>query len=240
MLTMAILEDNEPVREELIRFLSRPDRRITGFGTAAALLASLPDGVPHIAMLDLGLPDMDGLDVARRLREAHPGMGLIILTARTHANDRSHGYESGADIFLTKPTNVRELEAVVQNLSDHVLRSVPVAQTEFEFELRTKALCLRKQGHDWLDLTPLEAQLLASLARAPERELSTSALIEVFHSNHPGNHVPTKPVDFALSRDNLAVLISRLRAKLPDDGATLIKAIRGHGYRLTAHVHVID
>lgn len=237
MLTMAILEDNEPVREELIRFLSRPDRHITGFGTAAALLASLSEEVPHIAMLDLGLPDMDGLDVARRLREAYPGMGLIILTARTHANDRSHGYESGADIFLTKPTNVRELEAVVQNLADHVLRSVA---TDAEFELRPKALCLRKLGHDWIDLTPLEALLLASLARARDRELSTSALMEAIHSNHTGSPAPTKPVDTALSRDNLAVLISRLRAKLPDDGASLIKAIRGHGYRLTAHVRVID
>ena len=233
LLTMAVLEDNDLVREELISFLSRPGRRITGYGSAAALWGHLLDEVPHITLLDLGLPDMDGLDVARRLRHAHPGMGLIILTARTHANDRSHGYENGADIFLTKPTNVRELEAVVQNLADRVLRSLA---PEPEFELRTKALCLRKLGGDWLDLTPLEVHLLTTLARAPQRELGTQALVDALQACHPVK----KPLDATASRDNLAVLISRLRTKLSGDGATLIKAIRGHGYRLTALVRVMD
>lgn len=236
LLNMAILEDNDLVREELISFLSRPGRRVSGFGTAAALWAHLLDDVPHITLLDLGLPDMDGLDVARRLRQAHPGMGLIILSARTHANDRSHGYENGADIFLTKPTNVRELEAVVQNLADRVLRSLA---PEPEFELRTKALCLRKLGGDWVDLTPLEVQLLTTLARAPQRELSTQALVDALQACHPCSPAK-KPLDASAGRDNLAVLISRLRTKLHGDGATLIKAIRGHGYRLTALVRVMD
>jgi DNA-binding response OmpR family regulator len=225
MLKIAVLEDNDLVREELISFLSRPDRSVTGFGTATGFFVHLREDVPHITILDLGLPDLDGLDVARRLRKSHASMGLIILTARTHGNDRSHGYEIGADIFLTKPTNVRELEAVVQNLADRILRA-EASTIPFDFELQREALRIRRPAGPWVALTKTEAKLLECLSLAPQRELATQALLDRLAANGSAT----------LTRETLAVLISRLRSKIRGDDTDLITAVRGYGYRLTTEL----
>lgn len=226
MLKIAVLEDNDLVREELISFLSRADRSVIGFGTAGGLFSHLQHDVPHITLLDLGLPDIDGLDVARRLRREHLPMGLIILTARTHGHDRSYGYECGADIFLTKPTNVRELEAVVQNLADRVLRDV-IGDRHFDFELKRETSRIRRPAGPWVQLTKTELNLLQCLCLAP---LATQTLLDRMATMGSAN----------VTREALAVVISRLRSKLPGQGAGLITAVRGCGYRLAGELQLLD
>lgn len=235
MLSIAVLEDNEIVAEELIRYLARPGRSVAGYGTAAALLAHMHSSPPDIAIVDLGLPDMDGLDVVRRLRQISPDMGVIILTARSHRHDRSHGYEAGSDVFLSKPTNVRELDAVVQNLADRVLR-LKQEKDPFDYVLQRGAMRIRLASSPWVTLTAAEMRVLECLAQAPSQELSNEALLLALEQHSRKAH-ETSPEQ---ARSNLAVQISRLRSKMGQQSGQLIASVRGVGYHLTAKIRISD
>ena len=117
-LKILVLEDEPDLCQELTDYLQFASYHAVGVGTAAALHDQLDQGSWDIVLLDLGLPDADGNEVAKQLR-ARFGlrMGLIMTTARGHIEDRIQGLNSGADIYLIKPVDMRELQAVINQLA---------------------------------------------------------------------------------------------------------------------------
>ena len=224
-LSVVVVEDHDLVREELVDFLSRPGICVRGAQDGEMLDTLLRQRAADIVVLDLNLPGEDGLSICQRMREAFPDMGLVMLTARVMSCDKTAGYQHGADVYLTKPANVDELEAVVANLSRRIRRR---EANGWVLDMASQKLTVSTDAV--VRLSRLETRMLYELAVAPERKLSTGLLL---HRLGP---------EFGTSqlRDNLAVSISRLRQKMTTGLATgeAIKAIRGYGYQLTQTILV--
>lgn len=218
-LGIAVVEDNDTLRELLVSYLAGPGRQVTGVDCGEELNRLLMEQAIQIVVLDVNLPYEDGFSIAQRLKHSHPEIRIVMLTARVRPTDRSQAYQTGVDVFLTKPTNPQELEAVVANLATRER----VTQPELPTLLRQHRLLVVPQRGQLL-LSPNEAVLLEQLALAPEKALHADALVAMLRSGGKS--------DF--SRENLTVLVSRLRHKLAEQGlhAEAIKAVWGFGYRL--------
>lgn len=225
-LKLLVVEDHMALLEVTVETLAAQGHAVIGISSAEAM-DEVPAGfVPDIAILDLNLPGEDGLSLAKRLRQAQPRIGIIIVTARHTLAHKLAGYEHGADIYLTKPTAPEELCATVQALAQR-LNPSPVEQpTVFALDMASKLLTT-PQGD--LPLRNAEAALLYALALAPDNTLAHWQALEKLD----------KPVD-ELGKAQLEVLISRLRKKLLDHGAPNmpIRALRGVGYQLCLPVLV--
>lgn len=224
-LEIVVVEDHDLVRDELVDFLNRPGIRVRGAEDGEVLDALLRQRHADILVVDLNLPGEDGLSICQRMREAFPEIGLVMLTARVMPADKTAGYQSGADVYLTKPANVDELEAVVANLSRRIRRRV---SNGLQLDVPRQQLALA--GGVAVGLSLLEMRLLYELALAPERKLSTDLLLQRLDAR--GNNPAL--------RDNLPVTISRLRQKLASGlgQGEVIKAVRGFGYQLTQAITV--
>ena len=224
-LEMVVVEDHDLVRDELVDFLNRPGIRVRGAEDGEVLDALLRQRHADILVVDLNLPGEDGLSICQRMREAFPEIGLVMLTARVMPADKTAGYQSGADVYLTKPANVDELEAVVANLSRRIRRRV---SNGLQLDVPRQQLALA--GGVAVGLSLLEMRLLYELALAPERKLSTDLLLQRLDARG----------DNPALRDNLPVTISRLRQKLASGlgQGEVIKAVRGFGYQLTQAITV--
>lgn len=225
-LDIVVVEDHDALREQLMAYLARPGWRLRGADCGEALDGLLRDRPADVVVLDLNLPFEDGTSIAQRLKMAFPGMGIVMLTARVRPADRTAGYANGADVYLTKPTNVEELESVIQNLAR---RLVPQPDSDSTLVLDQITHCLRLPGGEVTQLSAKEAQLLRLLAMAPDRQLDTDYLVhQLYHDD-----------DTAGRRGNMTVLISRLRLKLNATAyKDLVRAVRGVGYRLGARMVV--
>lgn len=217
---LLVVEDHLALLEVTVETLTAQGYDVIGISSAEAM-DEVPAGfVPDIAILDLNLPGEDGLSLARRLRQAQPRIGIIMVTARHTLAHKLAGYEHGADIYLTKPTAPEELCATVQALAQR-LQPRPSEQTVvFALDMASKLLTT-PQGD--LALRSAEAALLYALALAPDNTLAHWQALERLD----------KPVD-ELGKAQLEVLVSRLRKKLLDHGAPAlpIRALRGLGYQL--------
>ena len=224
-LEVVVVEDHDLVRGELVDFLNRPGIRVRGAEDGEALDALLRQRHADILVVDLNLPGEDGLSICQRMREAFPEIGLVMLTARVMPADKTAGYQSGADVYLTKPANVDELEAVVANLSRRIRSRV---SNGLQLDVPRQQLALA--GGVAVGLSLLEMRLLYELALAPERKLSTDLLLQRLDARG----------DNPALRDNLPVTISRLRQKLASGlgQSEVIKAVRGFGYQLTQAITV--
>ncbi|NDY91066.1 response regulator transcription factor [Ideonella livida] len=180
---------------------------------------------PDLVLLDVMLPDGNGLDACRRWRAAHPALPLLMLTARGDPMDRVLGLELGADDYLPKPFEARELVARVRAL----LRRAAPARAEVQPLLRFAGLevdLLRREVRAGpqglpLTLTTVEFKLLVALARQPGQPLSRERLSEAVQ---PGQYRPQdRTVD---------VQVGRLRRKLREaaPGAEWVDTVRGEGY----------
>ena len=112
-----VVEDHEALREVTVAALQDMGHKVRGVDRAEALDEELPAFRPHLLILDLNLPGEDGVSLARRVRKAHPEIGIIMVTVRNQLGDKLTGYDSGADLYLTKPTSIEELAAAIQALS---------------------------------------------------------------------------------------------------------------------------
>ncbi len=226
VLDIVVVEDHDTLREQLMAFLARPGWRLRGADCGEQLDELLRVQAAQVVVLDLNLPHEDGTSIAQRLRAAFPQMGIVMLTARARPSDRTAGYASGADVYLTKPTNVEELESVIQNLAR---RLQPVPETGLSLDLAH--LALRGAQGVQVPLSMSEAQLLRLLATAPQRQLDTDFLLQKLYGEAEAGH----------KRELLTVMISRLRQKLNASALPykdLVRAVRGVGYRLTVVVVV--
>ena len=228
--TVVLIEDETSISEPLHDALSAGGFDVLVAGTGTEGLRLIGEHNPDIVLLDLGLPDMDGRDVCRTLRQTST-VPVIMLTARGQETDRVVGLEIGADDYVTKPFSLAELTARMRA----VLRRVPAASTEpaaeaprtmtiggLELDERTWAVRLNDEP---LDVTRREFELLRLLMRNAGTVLTREQLMEeVWDTNWFG---PTKTLD---------VHVSSLRRKLGDDPAEAgyIHTVRGVGFRFAA------
>jgi DNA-binding response OmpR family regulator len=210
-----IVEDEQPIAEPLAEGLRREGFEVewTATGTAALEAAE-----PDVVLLDLRLPDMDGLDVCRAIR-ARSDVPIIIVSARGDEPDRVVGLELGADDYVVKPFGLRELIARIRAVTRRGRTAQPEGSVQVgELEVDPRARRVRLDGRE-LDLTPKEFDVLAMLARDPGAVVSRRSLLdEVWETSWYGS---TKTID---------VHVAALRRKLGDAG--WIETVRGVGFRL--------
>src|SRR5690242_10797036 len=214
-----VVEDEESIAEPLAEGLRREGFVVSVARTGAEALAA---GETDIVLLDLRLPDIDGLDVCRALR-ARSDVPIIVVTARGEESDRVVGLELGADDYVVKPFGLRELIARIRAVSRRTsARSAngdgPLHVGDLTVDVRARRALLG--GRD-LELTPKEFDLLTALAADPGAAISRRRLLEeVWETSWYGS---AKTID---------VHVASLRRKLGDPG--LIETVRGVGFRLRA------
>jgi len=231
-----IVDDDREIRDLLARFLERHGFRVSAVRDGRELRRLFPDGRYDLVVLDIMLPGESGLDLCRWLR-GQSRVPIIMLTAMGEETDRIIGLELGADDYLPKPFNPRELLARIKA----VLRRVSGAAASTEAAEQPPAQALRfagwtleparrrlldREGHE-VPLTGGEYDLRLALAERPNRVLTRDTLLDLLRGRSAG------PFDRAID-----VQVSRLRRKLEDDARnpTLIKTVRGGGYVLAAPV----
>jgi two-component system OmpR family response regulator len=235
---IAILDDEVEITQLLAGYLQGHGYRITQLHDGRALAALMPADPPALVLLDLGLPGEDGFSIARQLRE-HWRCGLVIITGRGDAVDKVVGLEMGADDYVTKPFDLRELAARIKAVLRRLAPAEPNAPAlvsgpgpanvlqfaGWQLDLDARQL-LDPRGDD-VALTTGEFDLLCAFARQPGRVLSRDQLLEQTHRREAG------PFDRTVD-----VQVGRLRKKLGDDADNpkIIKSVRGAGYILVAPV----
>lgn len=229
---LLLVEDERSIREPLARLLEREGFRVSQAADAARARQLLPDGDFDLAILDIMMPGEDGLSLARFIRVSGP-LPVILLTARAEEIDRIIGLEMGADDYLVKPFNPRELvariRAVLRRSQMPAIQPVGDKPSGYRFDeylLDTGARLLRRGG-DEIDLPGGEYRLLLALVERPGRVLTRDQLLDLVHGRSG------EPFDRSI--DNA---VMRLRRRIEHDPAAprLIKTVHGSGYVLTAEV----
>lgn len=225
-----IVDDDADIREMIGLELKKDGHVVDGVGSAAALDVALRDRSPDLVILDLSLPDGDGLDIARRLRRDGCPFAIMMVTARGAPLDRIAGLELGADDYLAKPFEPRELRARVRNL---LRRAPPAAASTTRARLahfgpwRLDMLRRRLVAPDerLVILSAAEFRLLHRFLLAPRCVLSREELL------------PERKATVAFDR-SIDLQISRLRHKLAsvEGGSELILTVRSEGYVLGSEV----
>jgi two-component system response regulator MprA len=218
-----IVEDDEEIASAIARALRREGYEPECTGTVAGARAATRDAHWDAVLLDLGLPDGDGLEVARELRAAG-GTPVLIVTARDEVRSRVEGLDAGADDYLVKPFDRAELLARLRAL---LRRSAPAAAhgpiTIEDLVVDAVHRTVRR-GTRLVQTTPLEFELLAYLGQRPGTPVSREELLaNVWH------HDPSEPTN------TVEVFVSNLRRKLESGGEPrILHTIRGSGYALGA------
>jgi two-component system, OmpR family, response regulator RegX3 len=211
-----VVEDEDAIADPLVAGLRREGYDVSRVATGEGALEASP---ADIVLLDLRLPDIDGFDVCRRLRE-RSRVPIIVLTARGEEADRVVGLELGADDYVVKPYGLRELiariRAVTRRAASFDGTGGPLRAGALEVDERARRATLH--GRE-LELTPKEFELLAALARDPGAAITRQRLLaEVWQTSWYGS---SKTID---------VHVAALRRKLGDPG--WIETVRGVGFRL--------
>ncbi len=214
---VAVLEDNVALREEVAFLLQEEGFAVEAFGTAAEFFQVHGENPFELLLLDLGLPDRDGIDVAQALLNRQDDIGIIMLTAREGLGERVKGLMAGADTYLTKPFELAELLAHINALLRR--KNYYTGGMSWRVELSSHQL-VAPNALSALELTPTEACIMKQLAR------------------HYPEHAPRAELVSGLGEDyllyderRLEQIMSRLRKKIRERcDASPIKAVRGRGY----------
>jgi len=232
-----VVDDDRDIRDLLAKFLERHGLRVTAVRDAREARRALPHGHFQLIVLDVMMPGESGLDFARWLRSpasGHAQIGLIMLTAMGEETDRIIGLELGADDYLPKPFNPRELLARLRAVLRRAVEQPKMAGENHSRMLRFGGWTLEPARRRLLNpddvevpVTGGEYDLLIALVERANKVLTRDMLLDLLRGRQAG------PFDRAID-----VAISRLRRKLEDNGrqAQLIKTVRGGGYVLAAEV----
>ncbi len=219
------VDDDRALRDALRRALSLAGYEVDVAENGQHGLSQVASGAPDAVVLDVGMPDIDGLEVCRRLRGAGNRLPVLMLTARDAVEDRIEGLDAGADDYLVKPFDVGELRARLRALLRRAGAEEPAREPA---GLTFEELRLVPQRHGvmvaerFVELTRTEFQLLELLMRNPRAVLSHSVIYDRVWG-----------YDFGPTSNALRVYVGYLRRKLESAGSRpLIHTIRGVGYVL--------
>jgi DNA-binding response OmpR family regulator len=228
-----IVDDDERLRRTVSRYLKKEGYVVREAGTGEEMRKRLAAEMVDLVILDLMLPDDDGLDLAREVR-SQSDVGIIMLTGKVGTIDKIVGLEVGADDYLTKPFDHRELLARVRTILRRVPKEKkralesPISSVQFEgWTLDFVTQELKSPSGELVYLTSNQFQLLVSLVTQAEQPLSRKAISELMGGR---NWLP-------LNR-SVDVLVGKLRKKIEVDpkAPKLIKTVRGVGYKFAARV----
>jgi two-component system, OmpR family, response regulator MprA len=215
-----VVDDDRAVREALRRALTLGGYEVQTAEGGAQGIELVVQNLPDAVVLDVGMPDIDGLEVCRRLRRLQNRVPILILTARDAVSDRIDGLDAGADDYLVKPFDVDELKARLRALLRRTGAGGDPDKLAFA-EVRLDSSRHGAQvGENFTELTRTEYQLLELLMLNPRRVLSHSLIYDRVWG-----------YDFGAASNALRVYVGYLRRKLEDAGARqLIHTVRGVGY----------
>ena len=229
--TVLLVDDEPELRALLAEYFGRNGFTVMQAEHAAAARALVAERVPDVAVLDINMPGENGLSLARALRESHPRLGLVMLTTAGEAIDRIVGLEVGADDYVAKPFELRELlarvRAVLRRLQ--VAAAAPAAAPVADAERVAFGLCALDMAQrklfgadgEEIDITAAEFDLLALFARHPNRPLNRDQIMEQAHNR--GWDVFDRSID-------LRVMRLRRKVERNPDKPEVIKTVRNVGY----------
>jgi DNA-binding response OmpR family regulator len=229
---VAVVEDDQLLRQELEVHLRANQFTVYGVSSGAALNDLITAEPIDMFIIDLNLPGEGGLSICKRLRQALPNSGIVIMTGRVALHDRLAGYShGGADFYLTKPVSPDELVLVLLSLGKRVKK---ISQAgEWNLSVRDRIL-LGPDPWQKLRLTSREKTFLVALSHAKDHTLESGALCDLFSAEN---------VEVGMSKHALEELIARLRKKFKSvqtDGAEpAIKSVWGIGYQLCVPITLV-
>ncbi len=214
-----VVDDDPRITDLLRRMLAYEGYSVAVAATGDAALRSTLERAPDLVLLDVMLPGIDGLEVAKRLRAAGDTVPILMLTARDAVKDRVKGLETGADDYLVKPFANEELLARVKAM----LRRRSTEHSEVlryaDVELDTGTRVAHRKGRE-IELSPTEYELLALFLRRPRQVLTRDIILDRVWG-----------MDFEGSSNVMEVYVGYLRSKLETNGEPrLIHTVRGVGY----------
>jgi len=225
---LLVVEDDEFVQSLLCAYLDKEGYATHRAQSGREMLAALEGDSFDLILLDLGLPDEDGLVLTKIVR-SRSSVPIIVLTTRNAVEDRVSALELGADDYVTKPVEPRELALRIRNLIGRHGASprlpdpgnVPIVIAEWKLDPDARTLVSARRGE--VSLTRSEFDLVSAMFRAPDRVLSRDLLLDAI--SRGGDSPTDRTID---------VLVSRLRKKLEHDPAKpeLIITVPGLGYKL--------
>jgi two-component system OmpR family response regulator len=230
-LRVLLVDDDAEIRALLLDYLRCHGMAVEAVENGARLRDRLPSGRVDVLLLDLMLPDEDGLTLCQWSKQVHPALPVIMLTAQGDPMSRVLGLELGADDYLPKPFEPRELVARIKAV---LRRGAAVAARSLAGKARFGSWTFDRLRHELLDrdgtvlaLSSAEYRLLSAFVEHPGRVLSRERLLELTRA--PGVAVSDRSIDLA---------VSRLRGKLGDTAQErpLIRTLRGEGYLFDTEV----
>jgi two-component system, OmpR family, response regulator PhoP len=224
-----VIEDEPALREQLVAALRHAGHTVDAAADGTEGLYALRELPADLAIIDLGLPGIPGLELIRTARQEGRRLPVLILTARDRWQDKVAGLEAGADDYVGKPFQVEELLARVQALirraagyADAVLRAGPIA-----LDTRSQAVAVDGRA---IELTSFEYRLLEYLMLRAGQVVSKSELTDKLYEH-----------DAERDSNTIEVFVGRLRRKLdPEDRYRPIETLRGRGYRLQPEAPAAD
>jgi DNA-binding response OmpR family regulator len=223
MSTVLIIEDEKELAKVLKAYLERAGYEVLMAERGDQGLALWRENQPTLVLLDLNLPEMDGIDIAKEIRQTD-NIPIIMVTARVDEVDRLLGLELGADDYITKPFSPREVVARVKAVLRRV-NKLPESKDEVltiaDLKIDHDAFLVKQSGQE-VELTPMEFSILITLAEHPGRVFSRLQLLEA------GQGIAYEEYERSIDTH-----IKNLRAKLGDDskGPRYIETVFGVGYR---------
>lgn len=221
MADVLVVEDERDIRELLRRYLERAGHTVATTGSGAQALTMLETTPAQLVLLDLGLPDVDGIEVLVAAKSV--GAAVIVLTARTAVEDRVRGLQLGADDYVSKPFSPQEVVlrvAAVLNRGTSRPLGGPVSYGAGRLRIDSAAHRASLDGED-LDLTPTEWGILLALAEVPGRAYTREELIN-----------RARGFEFAGYERTIDSHVKNLRQKLGQSGADIVQTVLSVGYRL--------
>jgi two-component system, OmpR family, response regulator len=232
---LIVVEDDLDLREDLVEYLSRHGYEVTGVGTASEFYLKLVEANYDLAILDIGLPDQSGLVLAEYVRK-NTAMKIVILSARVNIEDRIAGYEAGADVYMIKPFDSRELLLFIANIinrpgsdpslaKDAASNTVNAKQHDAEaWALIRKDWLLQSPKRDGVQLTSTEFEFILIMTKEPfGAVVNRKDILEKLDYQH--NEYGSRAFES---------MAYRLRKKIETMGELMpIKTYRGIGYSLS-------
>ncbi|MCG8619391.1 MAG: response regulator transcription factor [Desulfobacterales bacterium] len=219
-----LVEDDEILMQGIADRLLLDGFDVRHAGSAAEFMTLMREAEFDVAVLDVGLPDGSGFELARYLKE-NTDLGIIMLTGREHIRDKIKGYEAGTDLYFVKPVDARELSAAIKNLAERIGRTGEHGNHwSFHPEFRT----LESPDNEEIRLTTKEFVFINTLAEAGGAPVSRDVLCQKLE-------YPDDPI--AANR-NIDVLVARLRKKMKNQSkaASPLTTVHSVGFMLTARI----